>query len=59
MIGMNKKNIETLNLNLDTIRIVFSEEVKNIEIEFQGQEYVVDVNELYKFLLLRKIIKRK
>lgn len=52
-------NNETLNLNFDTIKIIFSEEVKNIQIEFQRQEYVVDVERLYKLLSRGKVIKRK
>lgn len=55
----NKENNETLNLNFDTIKIIFSEEVKNIQIEFQRQEYVVDVERLYKLSLRGKVIKRK
>lgn len=55
----NKENNAKLNLNPDTIKIIFSEAVKNIQIEFQGQEYVVDVERLYKLLSRRKVIKRK
>lgn len=55
----NKENNETSNLNFDTIKIIFSEEVKNIQIEFQRQEYVVDVERLYKLLSRGKVIKRK
>lgn len=55
----DKENNATLNLNPDTIKIIFSEAVKNIQIEFQGQEYVVDVERLYKLLSRRKVIKRK
>lgn len=55
----NKENNATLNLNFDTIKIIFSEEVKNIQIEFQRQEYVVDVERLYKLLSRGKVIKRK
>jgi len=55
----NKENNATLNLNPDTIKIIFSEEVKNIQIKFQGQEYVVDVERLYKLLSRSKVIKRK
>lgn len=55
----DKENNARLNLNSDTIKILFSEAVKNIQIEFQGQEYVVDVERLYKLLSRRKVIKRK
>ncbi len=55
----DKENNARLNLNSDTIKILFSEEVKNIQIEFQGQEYVVDVERLYKLLSRGKVIKRK
>ena len=55
----DKENNARLNLNSDTIKIIFSEEVKNIQIEFQGQEYVVDVERLYKLLSRGKVIKRK
>lgn len=55
----NKENNGTLNINPDTIKILLSEAVKNIQIEFQGQEYVVDVERLYKLLSRDKVIKRK
>lgn len=55
----DKENNARLNLNSDTIKILFSEAVKNIQIEFQGQEYVVDVERLYKLLSRGKVIKRK